>query len=229
MNVIKKYLWLVYPIGVAVAIVVSIGVLFGAQGLWAKMAQSGQQVEEEAITAANLRTKQARLQAVDMQVEGQNFGYLVSILPAQKNFPVLLAQISVAASSSGIILESFKGQVGEVAASESATSSATTDIRQLQLSLTFVGTFDQLRQMISQLESSLPLVEVKKVVFSENRAEMIVKGDWGYLEKLAAGAQYQVPDISADLLRLKNQLRGYSYLPPTTNQLPDVGVKDQPF
>ncbi len=229
---LKKYGWLAYPIGVGVAIIVSISILFGPHGLWVKMAQSGEQVKAQTIAAANLRTKLARLQAVNLQVENQNFEYLISVLPAQKNLPVLLSQISQAASNSGVILDSFKGHVGEVAASESATPPTNTavDTGQLQLvvSLT-VGSFDQLKQMIDKLESSLPLVEVEQVKYADVHAEMVVKGDWNRLDKLAAGSQYEIPDISADLLQLKGRLQTYSYLPPDTNQLPDVGVKDQPF
>lgn len=217
---------LIYPLAVVLVIAVSANILFGKLGLWSTLSTRQAQVNQAADTAAKLRTKLAQLQAVDLATQHQNLDYLLQVLPSNKNLPVLLAQIQQAASASGAIFEGFRGKVGEVAASESATPA--TDKLELEVTLQ-VGDINQLQQTLSSLETGLPLVKVTQIKLASGRAILLVQGLWAGLARLPAGAQYAVADTAADISKLRDQLKAYTSLPLAEAVTDTSGVNPNPF
>lgn len=220
----KDWSWVAYPLVVVVVILASTNILFGNLGLWGKLSARQTQLQKQVEMATQLRTKLSKLQSANLAVEHQNLDYLISVLPSNKNLAALLAQISQAASASGAIFEGFRGNIGEVAASQSAASSDT-----LELEVTLkVTDIHQLQQTLAMLETSLPLIKVSQVKLTLGRANLIVEGVWNFLAKLPFGAQYAVPDVSVSLAAVRNQLKNYSTLPK--NEVPsDPGINPVPF
>lgn len=220
----KKWQWLSYPVGAFLGIWVSALVIFGSGGLSSKLAVRQTQLKEQDRQAALLRTKLAILQKADLKTETDNLSYLLQLMPATKNLPALLAEVQLAASSSGAILEEFKGKVGEVTASESARPD---DTLLLQITLR-VDNLDQLQRMFAQLESSLPLAKVGQISLASGRAEVTVEGLWKPLAKLPAGSQYPVTDTTALLAEIRDRLKNFSAL-PVASEVIDTGVNPSPF
>ncbi len=220
----KAWSWVVYPLAVVAVILVSSNILFGNLMFWDKLSARQTQLKQQAEMATRLRTKLAKLQSANLTAEHQNLDYLIAVLPQNKNLPVLLAQVGQAASASGAIFEGFRGQVGEVAASQSAASS---DSLELEVTLQVTG-ISQLQQTLAVLETSLPLVKVSQVRLVSGKANLIIEGVWSHLAKFPAGILYEVPDISASLVQVRDQLKNYSILP--NNEIPtDVGINPAPF
>ena len=222
----KAWMWLVYPLAVILVVAVSANILFGKLGLWSTLSARQDKVNQAADTATQLRTKLAKLQAVDLAAQHQNLDYLLQVLPSNKNLPVLLAQIQQAASASGAVFEGFRGKVGEVAASESATP--TSDKLELEVTLQ-VGDINQLQQTLSTLETGLPLVKVTQIKLASGRAILLVQGLWAGLAGLPAGAQYAVADTTVDISNLRDQLKAYTSLPPAEAVIDTSGVNPNPF
>ncbi|MDO8487786.1 MAG: type 4a pilus biogenesis protein PilO [bacterium] len=226
---IKKWHWLLYPLGVGVVVLTSINILFGSSGLWEKISGSRERLAKQEAQTAKLRAKLTVLQGANRQVESDNLTYLLSVLPARKNLPTLLAEVEQASSVSGAIFEGFKGRVSEVAASESATASAgiASDALQLEVTLVVVD-LSQLRAALASLENSLPLVKINKIEFAAGKAILLVEGLWHTLAKLPAGPDYPVVDSSASLAQLRAALSSFTELPKL--EIPQTGdVNFNPF
>lgn len=220
----KAWSWMAYPLVVVIVILISTNVLFGNIGLWDKLSARQAQLKQQTEMATQLRTKLSKLQSANLSVEHQNLNYLISVLPSNKNLAVLLSQIGQAASASGAIFEGFRGNVGEVAASQSAKSS---DSLELEVTLQ-VTDISQLQHTLAALETSLPLVKVSQVRLSLGRANLTVEAVWNYLAKLPNGTQYDVPDIASSLTAVRDQLKNYSALPKSEIPI-DTGVNLAPF
>lgn len=222
----KAWTWLIYPLAVVLVVAVSADILFGNLGLWNKLSARQAQIQQNAEISAKLRAKLAKLQSVNLATEHQNLDYLLAVLPPSKNLPVLLSQIQQAASVSGAIFEGFRGKVGEVAASASATSAS--DKLELEVTLQ-VGDINQLQQTLAALETGLPLVKITQIKLAAGRAILTVLGLWSGLTALPAGAQYAVADTTAGISKLRDQLTGYTSLPPAEAVIDTSGVNPNPF
>lgn len=222
----KAYYWLAYPALVLVVILFSSIFLFGSLGLWSKINLKSEEVKKLGETEKSLQTKLSRLQAANPTVEEQNFNYLVSVLPANKNLPVLLAQVSQAATASGVTLAGFKGQVGNISVSESAVPS---DALRLEITLETSG-FDSLREALTQFETSLPLLSVASLKFAGTQTVVVVQSEWQPLAQLPAGAEYAIPETAADIAKIREQLSNYNSLPAVSSEVPvETGVNSNPF
>ena len=85
-------------------------------------------------------------------------------LPPEKGFSAILTDISQAAAKSGVSLNNYSFDVGNIS-SESAQLSATrySGVSSLQITVVVDGTIGQVQTFIESIERSLPLAEITKI------------------------------------------------------------------
>ncbi len=221
----RQWLWLAYPLGVILVLFLSTKVLFGATGVLALLDQNQTHLQQQQITSSQLKAKLAVLQATNLDSQQHSLNYLLTILPANKNLPSLLAQIQQAASNSGAIVLGFKGQVGQVSATDSASEVDNKLALAVDLSITDMA---QLQTLLNYLETSLPLIQVNKINLNNGKANMVIEGLWSPLTKLPAGAEHAVTDVQPEVAELSDRFKNYWQISPGA-ALPDTGVNSTPF
>ncbi len=221
----KQWLWLAYPVGVILVLFLSTKVLFGPTGVLAHLAQNQTQLQQQQVTSSQLKAKLAVLQATNLDSQQHNLNYLLTILPANKNLPLLLAQIQQAASNSGAIVLGFNGQVGQVSATDSASQSDNKFALAVDLAITNMA---QLQTLLNHLETSLPLLQVNKVNLTDGKANIVIEGLWSPLTKLPAGAEHPVTDVQPQVAEISDRFKNYWQVSPG-EALPDTGVNLVPF
>ena len=99
---------------------------------------------------------------LDRNVLNQQLLTSTEALPPQKDFATILSSISNASANSGVSLNDYSFQVGNIASS-SGQSVATNQLTAIQVIVVVNGSIDQIRKFINTLENSLPLAEVTMI------------------------------------------------------------------
>jgi Tfp pilus assembly protein PilO len=99
---------------------------------------------------------------LDRNVLNQQLLTSTEALPSQKDFASMLNSISNASANSGVSLNDYSFQVGNIASS-SGKSVATNQLTPIQVIVVVNGNIDQIRKFINVIENSLPLAEVTMI------------------------------------------------------------------
>lgn len=199
---IHKFTWLIYPIIVAFGILASSSLLLSPI-FWQNLFRTADQIQKDTSIANNLQSKLRTLEAVNVPLETENFTYLLSILPASKQVPILILQLQNAAVATGTILESYRFDPGEI----SATPAAKQSEDNVLLSVTYlVSDMATLKKLLVNLTSRIPLLLVRDVHFQLGKVELKIDALWSPLVKLPASVSNQpLPTVTNDILRIKQQ------------------------
>lgn len=214
-SVIFKFVWILYPIAVFFLIVYSFNeIQGGGASKINKLLEKKDEAATEEQKLRGLQEKLAVLKKVDMGVERDNLTWTVKALPAAKEVWLMMAEINNAASSSGAVVMTYSGSVGNVVEATAAASASDTPV---SLIVEFsISDYSQLQQIISVLEKSLPLVSIAKVNYTNNVAKVTFVGGWAGWGKSASEALSPLPEYQASLTSLKSRLQDFIVLPEDT-------------
>jgi hypothetical protein len=99
---------------------------------------------------------------LDRNVLNQQLLTSTEALPPQKDFATILSSISNASANSGVSLNDYSFQVGNIASS-SGKSEATNQLIPTQVIVVVNGNINQISKFINALENSLPLAEITMI------------------------------------------------------------------
>ena len=132
--------------------------------------------KELTILKASIENKQKMLQQEkeyflgisQAKVELENYSEVLSkidsALPDNPSMPSLLNFLQKASSQSGLVLKSISPFT--ISSSKESTS---VNIKQVQISLTVVGSYSSFKNFISILEKSARLIEIENVSFTSSK------------------------------------------------------------
>lgn len=223
---LRKFAWVIYPVVVTMSILASSTLLF-SPGFWQNLFSTASVVQQATATANNLQSKLHALEAVNVPIETENLTYLLSILPATKQIPVLMSQLQSAAVDTGAILESYRFDAGDISSTESANASSDN----LVLNVTYtVADLPALRTLLGNLANRTPLLAIHEVHYLGGRVNLKIDALWSPLAKLSASSADQpLPNVSNDMLRIKQQFANNVAVVGQASQAASESVSTNPF
>jgi hypothetical protein len=149
--------------------------------------------KEVAATRAQVAVLQQNINFVnnlDKGILNNQLQTSTQAIPPAKDFGMMLNAISNASATSGISLDDYSFQIGNVASSSSTLTNSKNDgLTSISVTVTVNGNLGQIRKFVQSLQNSLPLSEVTSVNGSgENMTVAIV-----FYQK-----PFPVADFSAD-------------------------------
>ena len=210
--VVKKWLWLAYPAMVMLLIGFSWQWLVaGPDQIWQKIAVKQQKVAAQQLQAASLRQKAVVLGEQDVnKLQGQ-VGFLESVVPVENRVSALLA-LSRQAAGGSVSINGYKWATGGG----------------LTLSLG-VADLTVLRDLLTRLQQTIPLLAVKSVKLAGESAEVGLEVAWKPARTVEAVADKPLPILTGVVEQLQQKLA--VYITPVVGVATTSGetVKADPF
>ncbi len=210
MEIIKKSLWMVYPLMVMVFIFLSLNYLFGAGQEFQRFVDRQKNVGDLEVRIASLKNKLAVVSGVNVVETENNLKTLLEAMPPARRLWVVVSEVRLAASESGLVVDAFRGVGGEVRESSGAAEALVLDV-DLK-----VGGVGELRDFLSKLESKKPLVKVKKIKYDGNQVTVSVEGAWSAWTKLTTDTNLPLKPYGSLLAAVLKKLEGYEGLGNTS-------------
>lgn len=120
------------------------------------------EVESERSTIAQLKSNASVLATASDPVLDEQVGVVSSALPFQKDFTGILNAVNAASANSGVVLDDYSFQVGNLS-TKSAQLAPNTSIT---LKLLIKGDIDHVQSFIKEIQEKVPLSEVVNTNFS---------------------------------------------------------------
>ncbi|HBC72629.1 MAG: hypothetical protein UX91_C0005G0010 [Candidatus Amesbacteria bacterium GW2011_GWB1_47_19] len=192
-TIFKKWLWVGYPVVVALMIVWTVQFMVtGGSDIWVNMTQNEEETRKQEELVAILRQKLKILQGVNREELESDLRLAVEAVPPVQKAWQVVTQLRVAALESGSVMKSFKGAGGET---KEASESARIDETKPPLGFNAVFTVNDLTQaqrVINSLEGKLPLIRVNSIKYLLGEMDIEVTGTWVGWTKLPEQA-YSLP------------------------------------
>lgn len=143
-------------------------------------------------------------------------------LPLEKDFGSMLNVLSAASLRSGVALNDFSFQVGNVASSQGLV----TDVRHkglasIKITIVVVGSVRQIQQFIQNVETSIPMAEVVNIDGSGQTISLSVQFYQKAVPDLAVQPDKPLESLSSENVALLRQLATWKKAQP----LPNLDVK----
>lgn len=137
------------------------------------MAKSRQQLIKDKKVLADLTKKLATLEGLAQVEFSEKTEIALAVLPAEKDVPSNLSVIKAVALNNGLIINDITisevGEIDALAADIKLKKEAILPSLRLDVSLT--GNMEMIKNFISQIQSTAPLMEVKNVSLSQKKTE----------------------------------------------------------
>ena len=209
----SKWGWAVYPVLVGLFILFTVKSVIDAKSFgWSQTRERQKRVAEEQQTVSRLEAKLAILRKLSEDEMEADLSELITAVPVSKQLFAAVAQVRMAATVSGIKLEKYSAQVGDIREATVSAQKANSDALQLAVLLN-VFDLHQLREFLEVLERQLPVARVTEVEFGgKSGVRVTVKqGDSPWV-KSGATVDQPLPDYQSKLLQVKNKLELYERL-----------------
>lgn len=161
-NGISRWMWVWYPL-LTVFLVVGSIILWTSKGgmaWWKQFGQQKKEIEAQQLQLSLLKGQLDILSKVDKNVETANLEYLLEVVPKNVNVSILLGQLSQATGGVGAELVKFQGSPAN----------------KFSITATFkISDFNQLQDLLADLEKSLPLIEITQIVYKDSEAKIFVQ------------------------------------------------------
>lgn len=195
---IRRWSWLMFPLLVGVTIVVSYSWLVaGPNQIWQKLWVDQEKVKAEEAEVAKLRSKLDILSRVNVESQREILDRLEKVVPSRMQTMLLVGEMSVAASESGVVMESYKTGNGGP--------------QQLGVTLQ-TGDAGKLIEWINNMEKWIPLVKIFRIDYGGGKAEVVVEQAWKELEVSGARPGDELPEISGKVEKVMREMGGYKEL-----------------
>lgn len=137
------------------------------------MVKSRQQLIKDKKVLADLTKKLATLEGLAQVEFSEKTEIALAVLPAEKDVPSNLSVIKAVALNNGLIINDIIiSEVGEIDALASDIKLKKDDILpSLRLDVSLTGSLEMIKNFISQIQSTAPLMEVKNVSLSQKKTE----------------------------------------------------------
>lgn len=225
---LHKYTWAIYP-GVVVVGILASSTLLLSPNFWQNLFNTAAAVQEQSTSANSLQAKLRALESVNIANENDNLSFLLSILPASKQIPVLLSQLQSAAVDTGTILEGYRFEAGDISATESAGITTPSDNLSLSAAYT-VADISALRNLINNFENRTPLLAVKEVHYESGRANFKIDALWSPLTKLTASDNAEpLVSVGSGMARIRGQFASIIAVVKDASSAADQSVSANPF
>ncbi len=136
-------------------------------------------------------------------------------LPPEKEFGSMLDSLSAAAVTSGVSLNDFSFQVGNVASSSGQAGDARhKDVAAIKITLVAVGPIANVKEFISDLEKSIPVTEVVNIDGSGQTVSLSVQFYQKDLPQIDIQADKPLTPLSAERTALIQDLAKWKRTQP---------------
>jgi hypothetical protein len=205
-NIFLDFKWLVYPAIVLVFILFTIKYLIGLPGeLISQISASQKSVTESAQIVSRLKVKLNTLTTLDENRSLEDLSWLGGVIPVDKQIDVIVSELRFSASQTNSELLGYTTMLGDVVSSGSG---------EFLISASFnTPDMPSLVQLISSLNSSLPLMSISSVQFVSGSASMEINGAWFPLVPHQARLEDDLPNHVQAVSDLKARLEGFSLVP----------------
>jgi Tfp pilus assembly protein PilO len=198
---ISEWSWVLYPVIVVVIMVVGVNFWFsgGVESLdtmFIKPTKIAQEQKEVAL----LRTRSEQLKSVNKDEVMEKLQKMLIAEPASKKVWLLLAELQASASTSGVLIENYRANVGDVKeASEAAKPVSDVpggDVLSLKVEYR-LHDFSELIKLLGILQKMLPLVRVVSVEYDTAGLRLGVESAWAGWQRVDAGGTGVLPEYAA--------------------------------
>ena len=170
---------------------------------------------------ATLQSNITFLNSLDRATLDQQLQTASTALPPEKDFSTMLNAISDAANASGISLNDFAFQVGNIASSSGqAADIRYRDIATIKITLVANGSIDQIHTFIATLSKRTPLSEVTNLDGTGKNVSISVQFYQKPLPKIDVSGNTQLQPISAQKLALLQELSKWKSSPAVQQLFP---------
>ena len=147
-----------------------------------------------------------------------------SALPPQKDFGSMLDSLSSAAVSSGVSLNDFSFQVGDVASSSGLFSDTRyKNFASIKISLVAQGPIGNVKRFIANLESSVPLSEVVTIDGTGETASLTIQFYQKPFPNLVPNDDTPLTPLTAEKVLLLQKITAWKSTQPATSQTAPSG------
>ncbi len=213
-SALKQYVWIIYPICVLMLIFFTLS----SRQTFDNLLQTQQNNSQGQKTLAELNNKLSILKQVNTTQTTQDLGWLLQVMPSQKQFDVLINQLRQTGNLNGASLVGYK-------------SGASTKTDEFNLSAEFlVPDFGSVQKLLVGLEKSLPLMSITSISLNSNKLVVDVKSAQSPILAVTRKIEEPLPDYTTSVTNLKTILATYG-----TVAFPEVapssasGVVTDPF
>ncbi|MBA3724507.1 MAG: hypothetical protein H0W89_06530 [Candidatus Levybacteria bacterium] len=139
-------------------------------------------------------------------------------LPTEKEFGPMLDALSAAAVSSGVSLNDFSFQVGNVASSSGQAADARhKDVAAIKITLVATGPIANVKKFISNLEKSIPVTEVVNIDGSNQTVSLSIQFYQKNVPQIDIQADKPLAPLSAEKTALIQDLAKWKRSQPLPN------------
>ncbi len=180
--------------------------------------------EDLAVSKGNL----ALLSAIADSDLNNKLSTVSKAIPPEKDFVGILNAVSLSAAKSGVILNDFSFQVGEL----SSTSAKLSKQPSLQVSLSILGGVLESQRFLEEMAKNLPLSEVTKVSVSDKLTTITVLFYYRPFPVISYDKKTVLKDLSRQDVELLTKLSSWSKAPletPVFFQVSSGSARTSPF
>lgn len=189
---LKKWEWVIYPIGVVIIMFLSLQYLAGNQMLM-QMSDRQKKVDEQMQLVTVLQNKLARLQQSDEDTIKRNIIYLEMVVPIRADLSLILKEVRTAANEGGMNVISYRS-LGE----------------ENKISVTLKSdNIKNLQSVLTVLENMVPVVSISRVDYKLGTVDVTVEGAYNLTASAAAILSSPLPDAELELSKVKNLTSNY--------------------
>jgi Tfp pilus assembly protein PilO len=194
------------------------------------ISESRRELIKDKKTLANLTTKVATLEGLARVEFSEKVDVALAVLPAEKNVPGNLSVIKNVALNNGLIVNNITiGEIGEIATISSTEKKAKDSILpSFKVNLSLIGDVKMIKDFISQIQSTAPLMSVENLSISQKKTEipetrMTIEAYFLPFPKTLGKAEQQLVAITSGEEKIFNRLNEFSFFGSETN-LPNLPV-----
>lgn len=228
---INRYTWLGYPLFVLMFIISCTNVLLASQEQVQAVFSKRSQIQSVENQVEQLKGKLEALREIDGQALSSDLDLLTTAVPASRQVWSMISAIRHAATSSLVVLDSYRSSVGDVREATFSARLMKKDSGALDITASFeVDDLTSLAALSEQLNNLLPLLRVSSVKYSSNKADLVIEGAWIPRKGATNDVKKPLPDYFQNLERAKLILVERKPVPSVSNLegeplLPVSGVK----
>lgn len=195
---IRRWSWLMFPLFVGVVILISYGWLVaGPNQIWQKLWVDQEKVKAAEIEVARLKSKLDALSRVNVADQREILAALEKATPSQMRPMLLIGEMTVAASESGVVIEKYK--------------TGGDRSQQLEVSLQ-TGDAGKLIEWINHMEKWIPLVSIVRMSYTGGQAEVTVEQMWKGFVASGARPEDELPEMGERTKAVMSKISGYREL-----------------
>lgn len=183
------------------------------------MAKSHQQLIKDKKVLADLTKKLAALEGLAKVEFSEKTEIALAVLPAEKDVPSNLSVIKTVALNNGLIVNGITiSEVGEINALASDIKLKKEAILpSFKLNVNLTGNLETIKNFISQIQSTAPLMEVKNVSLSQKKTEspetkMEIEAYFLPFPKTLGKPEQQLMVITSGEEKIFSRINGFTFL-----------------